>query len=61
VDDTADVGIDLGTPVVECVGAWSRSRFTGRIPKLTLTVRDVSQKAESEAKQAHDVARLATE
>jgi arylsulfatase len=61
VDDTADVGIDLGTPVVERVGAGSRSRFTGRIPKLTLTVRDVSQKAESEAKQAHDVARLATE
>ena len=38
-DETADVGIDLGTPVVEAVGAEARSRFTGRIPKLTVEVR----------------------
>jgi hypothetical protein len=32
-DETADVGIDLGTPVVEAIGAEQKSRFTGRIPK----------------------------
>ncbi|HWS74526.1 MAG TPA: hypothetical protein VN324_05235, partial [Quisquiliibacterium sp.] len=37
-DETADVGIDLGTPVVEAIGAESKSRFTGRIPKLTVQV-----------------------
>jgi arylsulfatase len=38
-DETADVGIDLGTPVVEAIGAEAKSRFTGRIPKLTVQVR----------------------
>ena len=33
-DETADVGIDLGTPVVEAIGAERKSRFTGRIPKV---------------------------
>ena len=42
-DETADVGIDLGTPVVETIGSESRSRFTGRIPKLTVEVRDVKR------------------
>jgi arylsulfatase len=37
-DETADVGIDLGTPVVEAIGSEARSRFTGRIPKVTVTV-----------------------
>jgi arylsulfatase len=37
-DETADVGIDLGTPVVEAIGAEARSRFTGRIPKVTVQV-----------------------
>jgi arylsulfatase len=39
-DETADVGVDLGTPVVEAVGAERRSRFTGRIPKITVEVRE---------------------
>jgi len=38
-DETADVGIDLGTPVVEAVGCEARSRFTGHIPKVTIEVR----------------------
>jgi arylsulfatase A-like enzyme len=38
-DETADVGIDLGTPVVEVIGAEARSRFTGRIPKVTVEVK----------------------
>jgi arylsulfatase len=37
-DETADVGIDLGTPVVEAIGAEAKSRFTGRIPKVTVKV-----------------------
>jgi arylsulfatase len=37
-DETADVGIDLGTPVVEAIGAEAKSRFTGHIPKVTVQV-----------------------
>lgn len=37
-DETANVGIDLGTPVVESIGAGAMSRFTGRIPKVTIDV-----------------------
>jgi len=37
-DETADVGVDLGTPVVEAIGAEDRSRFTGHIPKVTVEV-----------------------
>ena len=38
-DETADVGIDLATPVVEAIGAERKSRFTGRIPKVTVRLR----------------------
>jgi arylsulfatase len=38
-DETGDVGIDLGTPVVEAIGAEAKSRFTGRIPKVTVEVK----------------------
>lgn len=38
-DETADVGIDLATPVVEAIGAERKSKFTGRIPKLTVEVK----------------------
>jgi arylsulfatase len=38
-DETADVGIDLGTPVVEAIGAEAMSRFTGRIPRVTVDVK----------------------
>jgi arylsulfatase len=37
-DETADVGIDLATPVVEEIGSERRSRFTGRIPRVTIEV-----------------------
>jgi arylsulfatase len=37
-DETADVGIDLATPVVEAIGAEKRSRFTGTISKVTVEV-----------------------
>jgi arylsulfatase len=38
-DETADVGVDLGTPVVETIGSEAKSRFTGRIPKVTIQVK----------------------
>lgn len=38
-DETADVGIDLGTPVVEAIGAEAESKFNGHIPKVTVEVR----------------------
>lgn len=38
-DETADVGVDLGTPVVEEVGSENASRFNGRIPKLIVAVK----------------------
>jgi arylsulfatase len=50
-DETADVGIDLATPVVETIGAEERSRFTGRIPKVTIEVRDAKAKADAAVKQ----------
>ncbi|HEY7862509.1 MAG TPA: arylsulfatase, partial [Thermoanaerobaculia bacterium] len=57
VDDTADVGIDLATPVVESIGSEKKSRFTGRIPKLVLEVRDGSPKAAAREEQTRrDVA-----
>ncbi|OKY74639.1 MAG: arylsulfatase [Desulfobulbaceae bacterium DB1] len=38
-DETADVGIDLATPVVEAIGAEAKSRFTGRIDRVTVDVK----------------------
>jgi len=38
-DETADVGIDLGTPVVEAIGAEKKSRFNGSIGKVTIEVK----------------------
>jgi arylsulfatase A-like enzyme len=38
-DETADVGIDLATPVVELIGAERKSKFNGRIPRLTVEVK----------------------
>ena len=38
-DETADVGIDLATPVVESIGAESESRFTGHIHEVTVQLK----------------------
>jgi arylsulfatase len=38
-DETADVGIDLATPVVERIGAEHKSKFNGRIPKVTVEIK----------------------
>jgi arylsulfatase A-like enzyme len=40
-DETADIGIDLATPVVETIGSEAASKFTGRIPKVTVEVTEV--------------------
>lgn len=37
-DETADVGIDLATPVIETIGAEAASRFTGEIDSVTVEV-----------------------
>jgi hypothetical protein len=38
-DETANVGIDLATPVVESIGAEGKSRFTSRIRKIVVEVK----------------------
>jgi arylsulfatase len=38
-DETADVGIDLATPVVEEIGSEAESRFTGSISSITVEVK----------------------
>ena len=50
-DETADVGIDLATPVVEAIGSEAKSRFNGRIPKVTVEVKAAkpAEKAEADA------------
>jgi arylsulfatase len=60
-DETADVGIDLATPVVETIGSEAKSRFTGRIPKVTIAVRDVDPQAEAAVKRAWAEVRQKTE
>jgi arylsulfatase len=51
-DETADVGVDLGTPVVEAIGSEARSRFTGRIPKVVIEVHGGSATADAAVGQA---------
>jgi arylsulfatase len=38
-DETADVGVDTATPVVEGMGEGADNRFSGRIEKVTVEVR----------------------
>ena len=37
-DETADVGIDLATPLVVSIGSERNSKSTGRMPKITAQV-----------------------
>lgn len=59
-DETADVGIDLGTPVVESVGSERKSQFTGSIPKLTIEVYDANIKADAQVQDAQKEVNRAT-
>lgn len=38
-DETADVGIDLATPVVAAIGSGSKSKFTGKVNNVTVSVK----------------------
>jgi len=51
-DETADVGIDLATPVVESIGAEAKSKFTGRIPRVTIEVKEMKKAEKAEEKKA---------
>jgi arylsulfatase A-like enzyme len=51
-DETADVGIDLGTPVVEAIGSEAKSKFTGHIAKVTVEVKEVKKGDSAEAEKA---------
>ncbi|APG26821.1 arylsulfatase [Syntrophotalea acetylenivorans] len=48
-DETADVGIDLATPVVETIGSERASKFTGKIPKVTIEVEEVKKPETAQA------------
>jgi arylsulfatase len=51
-DETADVGIDLATPVVEAIGSEAKSRFTGRIPKVTVEIKEMKTADKAEEDRA---------
>jgi arylsulfatase len=51
-DETADVGIDLATPVVESIGAEAKSKFTGRIPRVTIEMKEMKKADKAEEKKA---------
>jgi len=60
-DETADVGIDLATPVVESIGSEAKSKFTGKIPKVTVEVQpmkkaDKAAENKARAETAHKMA-----
>ena len=52
-DETADVGIDEATPVVAGLGEGEATRFTGRIPKVTIEVGPVNAGGPSASENAH--------
>jgi arylsulfatase len=51
-DETTDVGIDLGTPVVEAIGSEAKSKFTGRITKVTVEVKEMKKGDKAEVDKA---------
>lgn len=50
-DETADVGIDLATPVVESIGSEAKSKFTGKIHKVTIEVKEMTKTEKAEEKK----------
>ena len=56
-----DFGIDLATPVVETRGSEAKSKFTGKIPKVTVEVQpmkkaDKAAENKARAETAHKMA-----
>ena len=54
-DETADVGIDLASPVVETIGSEAKSRFTGKVQKITIDIKPMK------AADAHEEEKARTE
>jgi len=54
-DETADVGIDLASPVVETIGSEAKSRFTGKVKKITIDIKPMK------AADAHEEEKARTE
>lgn len=52
-DETADVGVDLATPVVESIGAERESRFNGTITSVTVQIGEMDDVARAEHEAAH--------
>jgi arylsulfatase len=57
-DETADVGIDDATPVVESVGAGHASRFTGKINKVTVQLNETKTAATDADEKGQKLAAL---
>ena len=51
-DETADVGIDLATPVVESIGSEAKSKFIGSISRVTVEVKEMKKAEKAEDKKA---------
>jgi arylsulfatase len=52
-DETADVGVDLATPVVEKVGSEAKSRFNGEITRVTVEVHEADARTAAAEQQVH--------
>ncbi|MGZ8136933.1 MAG: arylsulfatase [Methylococcaceae bacterium] len=50
-DDAADVGVDNGTPVTEAYKEWN-NRFTGKIGKVTIALKEMSPSVQTDADKA---------
>jgi hypothetical protein len=55
-DETADVGMDDATPVVESVGSGHASRFTGKINKVTVQLNETKTAAADADEKAQKLA-----
>jgi arylsulfatase len=55
-DEGADVGADEGTPVTEAYQV--PFKFTGKIAKVTIELKEVKTADHDEAEKAHNVAAL---
>ena len=51
-DETADVGIDLATPVVAAIGSEAKSRVTGKIHKVTIEAKEMKAAEKAEENKA---------
>ena len=56
-DEGADVGLDEGTPVIEDYGISAPYRFTGRIEKITIDLKEITSADKAIEKKAQAIAR----